>query len=91
MPFNEQIAEVKISKLELQIENLERIMKSFQIRTYVAETAIAYLVRGEEVDLDTTEIMLTAEFGLSNKANVREAVKELRNRIADPTKSQKED
>lgn len=87
------MTELRLSKLENMVSGLQsdlEIAKTFNdinlIRSYVAETALAFLISGSAIDFDQIEKILLVEFDSPNRRKkVKEAVDGLRQRTLEPS------
>lgn len=93
------MAEVDVQKLEGALARLETMINTANtltdcalIRTYVAEAALAHLISNKAIDFDELETIMATEFkGGKRERRARDAVKDLRKRVGDPSVPQLED
>jgi hypothetical protein len=91
------MADIDVARLEMRLAGIEnRIEINYDfidrglVRSYVAETALAYVIAGKPLDFDKIEEIMVTELGDGQKRTqrVRDAVRELKARVADPTVAQ---
>jgi len=91
------MADIDVTRLVMKLASIEnRIEINYDfidrglVRSYVAETALAYVIAGKPLDFDKIEEIMLIELGDGNKRakRVRDAVRDLRARVADPTVAQ---
>lgn len=84
------ILQSKLSQLEQSLQILQTFNDIHIVRSYVAETALAFLASEGKLDLDAIERVMLDELGERQGTRVRAAVSSLRERVAAPRTPQKD-